>query len=225
MMSNRMSRRDSFRDIVTNRRVSRLKEEESKRLAGLYSYRKGLFYSIFLTFLLWWIPILGPAVAGYVSGRRSGDSYKAIQASLITVAIVVLFTFALLPFKSGPLAAGAVYLNQGVLALSSSKLAAASNLLTDMYTTYGLVKTFAIILPSSIITLLAFSYVGGSISYLKSSEEQMGLSYNRKMDIETFRQTRNQPSVRVTERRTTGIREYVPTEYSTDDDGVPFSSL
>ncbi len=225
MSGNRMSVVESFKDRMVNRRVAKLREAETKKLAGLYSYRKGLFYSIVLTFMLWWIPILGPAVAGYVSGRRSGDPYKALQASLVTVALIVLMTFALLPFTSGPLSTWATYLNDGVLTLSSSRLVAASNILQDMYSTYGLVKTFAIILPGSLLTLLAFSYVGGSVSYLKISEEKIGLSYTRNMDLETFRQTRNAPSVRVTRNRT-GIREYVPEEYTSDDDqGLPFSRI
>lgn len=226
MMTSRMPVRESFRNTVANFLVRRRGEKESKSMASLYSYRKGLFYSIFLTFSLWWIPILGPAVAGYISGRRAGDSYKALQAGLVTVALVVLFTFALLPFKSGPLGWAALYLSQGVVALSSSNLAAVSNIGRDIQTTYGLIMMFAIVLPSSIMTLLLFSYVGGNVSSLKVAEEHLGLRHSKSADIEIYRKTKDAPTLHLSQ--DTGrkkLRQFELEEETPEEEGMPFTRL
>jgi hypothetical protein len=208
---------------ATRKSYRRYQQQDGLKNSLLYSQTKGIYFSLILTFLLWWIPILGPGVAGYVSGRRSGDGTKGLISSMVTISAIILVTFALLPFKSGPLAFASTYFSQGVLTISSSKLIAASNLLTDMYTSYGIIKTFAVLVPGAMIELLTFSYVGGSVSYMKSHEVTMMQSLNRNSEINSFRNSRNTPTVT---RATRGLSEYRGNEVDSEDDmGVPYSSI
>ncbi len=172
----------------------------------IYSQRAGIFYSLVFGLLLWWIPVAGPAVAGYLSGRKAGSPAKALTANLIATAVIVLLTFSLVPFTAGPLGYAGSYLSTGLLTLSQSKLVAASNLLTDMYTGYGILRTFAIILPSSIVTLITFGYVGGFHSALKTEEENYSMSYMAKnVDEKVISKHRNAPTVQVVR---SAIKEY-----------------
>ena len=43
---------------------------------GKYSWKSSLVIALVATLLLWWLPIFGPMVSGYVSGRTSGSKYK-----------------------------------------------------------------------------------------------------------------------------------------------------
>ena len=54
---------------------------------GKYSWKSSLVIAFVATMLLWWLPIFGPMLSGYVSGRTSGSKYKGI----IITAILGLF--------------------------------------------------------------------------------------------------------------------------------------
>lgn len=206
MTSWKKSRLSSAREALHQWQIEKEFKKSRKKNALIYSQKAGIFYSIVFGLLLWWIPVAGPAIAGYFSGRKAGSVSKALSANLISVAVIVLLTFSLMPFASGPLGYFGNYLSTGVLAISHSKLAAASNILTDMYTGYGVIRTFAIILPSSIITLLSFGYVGGFHSALKTQEENYSMSYmSKNVDDKVISQYKNKPSVQVV--RST-IKEY-----------------
>jgi hypothetical protein len=47
----------------------------------------GTLWMIGLAVLLFWLPVLGPLVAGYVGGRRSGSVAGAAVASIIPAAL------------------------------------------------------------------------------------------------------------------------------------------
>jgi len=55
-----------------------------------YSFWSAVKYTFFLSILLWWLPIFGQMIAGYVGGRRAGTPWKAVVAAMIPVAIFFL---------------------------------------------------------------------------------------------------------------------------------------
>jgi len=56
-----------------------------------YSVRAAAVYCAVLSLALWWVPILGPAVAGYVCGRKTGSVLHGLVCSfLIGIAVLVL---------------------------------------------------------------------------------------------------------------------------------------
>lgn len=178
-----------------------------------YSQPKGIYYSILFSLLLWWIPIAGPAIAGYVGGRKSGSTTKAITSSLIATSIIIIITFMMAPFTSGPLAGVNSYFGNGVLTLSHSKLFAYSGLLSDMYTGYGVYKTFSIILPGSLVILNIFSYTGGFMSTLKTQEDNLSYNYMSRNIDDRLHAARSAPKVQVARRV---IKEF--TDGSNDDE-------
>jgi hypothetical protein len=60
-------------------------ETEDVQSASLFS---GTLWMIGLGALLFWLPVLGPLVAGYIGGRRSGSVGGAAIASVLAAAIV-----------------------------------------------------------------------------------------------------------------------------------------
>ena len=48
----------------------------------VYSTRMAFVFCLSISALLWWIPLLGPAVAGYVCGRKTGSMVKGLLCSL-----------------------------------------------------------------------------------------------------------------------------------------------
>ncbi|MFW5952971.1 MAG: hypothetical protein ACOCSJ_02290, partial [Candidatus Natronoplasma sp.] len=53
-----------------------------------YDFWSGVKYIVFLSALLWWIPLFGPMLAGYVGGRRTGGPKKGIFASIVGLGII-----------------------------------------------------------------------------------------------------------------------------------------
>lgn len=188
-----------------------------------YSARMGLLYSVFFSLLLWWIPIAGPAIAGYVSGRKSGDARKALQASLVTTAIIVLASYVLIPFNANGLGLIGRYLDSGLYALSQSQLFAGSSILNSMYSGYTLLQTFTLVLPSSILVLLSFSYAGGVYSELTSTEDGLRDSFTTRAYANTYYATKNVPRVQLESRRLEGWNAYQPSSY--EDSGLDWHVL
>lgn len=174
---------DNLRESIKVKSLQNAYSKRDKRDILIYSQSKGLFYTILFSLMLWWIPIAGPAIAGYIGGRKSGDTAKALTSSLVATSLLVMITLLLAPFQSGFLGGASTYFGKGVLTLSHSSLIAYSGLLTDLYTGYGLVKTFSLIIPGSLVLLNVFSFTGGFISKFKSQEDNLSLSFVRK-DVE-----------------------------------------
>jgi len=47
------------------------------------SIAKGLVWMLVLSILLFWLPVIGPLIAGFVGGRKSGGVGNAILAALL----------------------------------------------------------------------------------------------------------------------------------------------
>ncbi len=63
-----------------------------------YDVRIAAVMCLFLSAVLWWIPILGPAVAGYVCGRKSGSMTKGAICALSVGALIVFVAWGLSQF-------------------------------------------------------------------------------------------------------------------------------
>jgi len=90
---------DEITNTLIDRGVYRLSEvyedEEIKKFKDIqvpYSFWSAVKYSFILTILLWWLPVFGQMVAGFVSGRRAGKPWKGVLAALVPLTIVFLLT-------------------------------------------------------------------------------------------------------------------------------------
>jgi hypothetical protein len=61
----------------------------------VYSARLALIFCLGLSALLWWIPVFGPAVAGYVCGRKTGSMMKGLFCALMAGAVLMLVVWGL----------------------------------------------------------------------------------------------------------------------------------
>jgi len=63
-------------------------DEEAKKFDGpvVYSFWSAAKYTFALSLLLWWLPVFGQMIAGYVGGRRAGSPWKGMVAAIIPVA-------------------------------------------------------------------------------------------------------------------------------------------
>jgi len=92
---------DEITNTLIDRGVYRLSEvyedEEIKKYEDLkvpYSFWSAVKYSTVLTILLWWLPIIGQMVAGFVGGRRAGKPWKGVVAAMVP--LIVIFAVSLL---------------------------------------------------------------------------------------------------------------------------------
>lgn len=68
-------------------------DHEGKRLRSskvVYSFWSASKYVLILSLILWWLPMFGQMIAGYVGGRRAGGPWRGVAASILPV--VCLYT-------------------------------------------------------------------------------------------------------------------------------------
>ena len=61
---------------------------EGKRFKSsdvVYSFWSAAKYTLILSIVLWWLPLFGQMIAGYVGGRRAGGPWKGVAASILPV--------------------------------------------------------------------------------------------------------------------------------------------
>ena len=146
-------------------------KEEISNEKNVYSLYSGFAYMLLFSVILWWLPVAGPALAGYLGGRKSGNMRNGFISSLAVSGLFVIIAVLLYPFRTGALGITEKYVGYGVLPLSTSGVVSISNFATYLYSYAGVIYTFFIIVPSSIAILIAFSLTGGFVSSLKNGEE------------------------------------------------------
>ncbi len=50
----------------------------------------GMWYVFILSCLLWWLPVFGQMIAGYLGGRRAGSPIKGVMVAIIPVFVIML---------------------------------------------------------------------------------------------------------------------------------------
>jgi hypothetical protein len=79
-------------------------EEQSKWWIAWKEHNilSGMWYVFILSCLLWWLPVFGQMIAGYVGGRRAGSPTKGLLVAIIPMFIIMFLLVAmdmgLLPF-------------------------------------------------------------------------------------------------------------------------------
>jgi hypothetical protein len=133
-----------------------------------FSYWSAVKYGSVLMFLLWWIPIFGPMIAGYVAGRRAGTPLKGVFAVSIPLAIV-FFVATLVTIKIIPtvwfgvdLAPEAIF---GALATAVPAFGPFAYFTTGYLESFiGTIQGTAGIRLDFYILAIAFAYIGGAMA-------------------------------------------------------------
>jgi hypothetical protein len=134
----------------------------------VYSFWSASKYVLVLSLMLWWLPMFGQMIAGYVGGRRAGGPWKGVAASIFPV--VALYGV-VAGFSSGLLPSHVLG-----LAVAPSALATALNTNIPLLSPYlhfsseyvgAFVGGLAGVSPYGINTYVltvAFAYVGGVLA-------------------------------------------------------------
>lgn len=102
---------DEARRKVPVRVASYEHDHEGKRFRSshvVYSFWSASKYVLILSLMLWWLPLFGQMIAGYVGGRRAGGPWKGVVAAIIPVvclwAVMTGFDSGTLPSHIGGVA-------------------------------------------------------------------------------------------------------------------------
>ncbi|MEM0167119.1 MAG: hypothetical protein QW364_03815 [Thermoplasmatales archaeon] len=139
------------------------------REKGNYSWQSSLIIAFVASILLWWLPVFGPMIAGYVSGRTAGTKFKGLFNTIIVSASIglVSFIFSYLPI----IPPGVRYYFSSVvlyhITLASPYGGWFASAIGQMFTSFSY---FLVHFPSNWAVLIAFGFIGGSMSELLIKE-------------------------------------------------------
>ena len=141
-----------------------------------FNYWSAVKYGSVLMFLLWWIPIFGPMIAGYVAGRRAGTPLKGVFAVSIPLA-VVFFVATMVSIKVIPTVWFGVDLGPeaifGSLASAMPVFAPFANFTTGYLESFiGTIQGTSGLRMDFYILGLAFAYIGGAMALQSLREMQ-----------------------------------------------------
>ena len=132
---------------------------------GKYSWRSSLVIAFVATILLWWLPIFGPMLSGYVSGRASGSKYKGVIITALVAGVIGVASFVLTYIFSVPtyvtyyLSSVIIYHLQTISPYAAWLLSSTS----QMFTNFPYYLSF---FPPNWAVLVAFGFIGGGMSEL-----------------------------------------------------------
>jgi len=146
-------------------------DHEGKKIKSskvVFSFWSAAKYVFILSLMLWWLPMFGQMIAGYVGGRRAGGPWKGVAASILPVAclyaVVTAFDTGMLPshlfgVAIAPAAIGAS-LNHSIPLVSpylsfSSEYVGAFVKGLEGSSPYGI---------NTYVLTVAFAYVGGVLA-------------------------------------------------------------
>ncbi|MBS3817428.1 MAG: hypothetical protein KGY76_07695 [Candidatus Thermoplasmatota archaeon] len=158
------------------RRINKEKIKEFGRIT--YDFWSGVKYIVVLSALLWWIPLFGPMLAGYIGGRRTGGPKKGLAASILSLFIIGFIYFVLVQgFLSVQFSNFFSYVTTGVVAVESHSLAGPYLEFLRLYWNEFFTK-ITIGIPfgaNSYVLTIIFAYIGGVISFEKRKEYTDGV--------------------------------------------------
>ncbi|MCL4447298.1 MAG: hypothetical protein M0Z77_10895 [Thermoplasmatales archaeon] len=144
---------------------------------GKYSWKSSLVIAFAATVLLWWLPIFGPMLSGYVSGRTSGSKYKGLVITAIVAGIIGVVSFLFTYVISVP-----SYVTNYLSSSTIYHLGAVSPYGAWFLSSLGLMFTsfpyYLSYFPPNWAVLVAFGFIGGAMSELlvRDSEKRSVLS-------------------------------------------------
>ena len=128
-----------------------------------YSFVGATKYAFTLTFMLWWLPVVGPMVTGYVTGRRAGKPWVALLAASLAL---IAAAFVGLLLDSGVLGLQMSTTNLKAWLISAAPIFGPFFQFGDQYLTYylGAIQIGTGLHLDIYILTLAFAYLGGALA-------------------------------------------------------------
>jgi hypothetical protein len=154
---------------------------EGKRFKSsnvVFSFWSAAKYVLILSLILWWLPMFGQMIAGYVGGRRAGGPWKGVAAAIIPVVgifgVMTAFEQGWLPSHIGgvaiaPAAIGAAL--SGNIPLLSPYLQFSQEYVGSFVDTLAGASPYGI---NTYVLTVAFAYVGGVLA--EQNRREIGFS-------------------------------------------------
>lgn len=134
-----------------------------------FNVRSAYAITLLLTALLWWLPIFGQMIAGYVGGRKSGSLVKGVIITLAAVATFVIVASLLSFLGLDMLELQATILGGALGGFPELEAFMVSlfSYLQGLFSTFG---TFGSANAAIMIATIVFGAVGGIVSAQAASE-------------------------------------------------------
>lgn len=164
-----------YGDDATNRLMNRgvyslYKPDMEEK--GRFSRRRehniivGIWYVFILSCLLWWLPLFGQMIAGYLGGRKAGSPTKGVFVAVIPVFIILLLfvgmDLGMLPFL-GAIAGIPTMIMEGIQGFSPH----AASYVSGMYIS---LKSFVGLDGNGFIIIVVFGLIGGMMADMNKKE-------------------------------------------------------
>ncbi len=158
------------------RGINKEKIKEFGRIT--YDFWSGVKYIVVLSALLWWIPLFGPMLAGYIGGRRTGGPKKGFVASIVGLFVIGLTYYMLVHgFLSAYIVNISSYLNAQIAGISTHTLIGPYTEFLRYYWS-EFFTSITIGIPfgaNSYVLTIIFAYIGGVLSFEKRKEYTDGV--------------------------------------------------
>lgn len=152
-------------------RLNDVEDEEIEQFNGAktaYSFWSATKYTFILTVLLWWLPVFGQMIAGYVGGRRAGTPGRAILAALFPLIFIFCISMAfdtgLIPSEFNGITIDPQALMNGAgqnIPFIGPYLAFATMYINSWM---GAIQAITLLKVDNYIITIAFAYIGGIIA-------------------------------------------------------------
>jgi len=136
--------------------------------AARYGIIRGMTWTVILSALLFWLPLVGPAIAGYVGGRKSGGPLRGIIAVIIPAMVMFVLVAAVtesMDLLPTGMATGVSFDVESLADLPAQSIPLVAGLQQS-------IGAFAVAPPDVMFIMVAFAIVGGALSSLRRREEE-----------------------------------------------------
>ncbi len=131
-----------------------------------YSMSSAVGYSIVLLVSLWWLPVLGPIIIGYITGRKAGGPVKGAVAMVVPIVLYFLVVyFVAIGWVHIPHVMGRYFTGYFSSSVAGSSIFAYLEYTMNTGIAMGKhIESYLYYAPTAFFIMLAFAFVGGAIS-------------------------------------------------------------
>jgi len=145
---------------------SNLEEEKKVFRFRDHNLIKGMWYVFILSCLLWWLPLFGQMIAGYIGGRKAGSPSKGIFVAIVPVLVIFLLIVGMdmgyLPFL-GTLAEIPNMIRSSIHSFSPGAAAYLTGIYNNLLPLVGLNG-------SGFFIIVVFALIGGMMAEMNKRE-------------------------------------------------------
>lgn len=142
--------------------------EEDKKIFRFRDHNilKGMWYVFILSCLLWWLPLFGQMIAGYIGGRKAGSPSKGVFVAMVPVLVIFLLIIGIdmgyLPFH-GTLTGIPNMIRSSIRSFSPSAAAYLTGIYNSLLPLVGLNG-------SGFFIIVVFALIGGMMAEMNKRE-------------------------------------------------------